>query len=155
MLHLNGSQTHQAHPDHQGFAAPFLTFNCTNEFIPPHPMAGIALLQGFSPTIVPLSLLLFHLRAVFWGLSRPCVLCPAQQEFSCWHSGACGGWMMKRSDLFILGTHDHTWAWKLMALLFPCHCSMLGLNPGPCAHEGCTTKLYERNFKTKVKWVSF
>lgn len=32
---------------------------------------------------------------------------------------------------------------------------MLGLKPGPCAHEGCTTKLYERIFKTKVKWVSF
>lgn len=155
MLHLNGYQTHQAHPDHQGFAAPFLAFNCTNEFIPPHPMAGIALLQGFSPTIVTLSFLLFHLSAVFWGLSRPCVLCPAQQEFNCWHSGACGGWMMIRSDLFILGTHDHTSAWKLMALLFPSHCSMLGLNSGPCAHEGCTTKLYERIFKTQVKWVSF
>lgn len=32
---------------------------------------------------------------------------------------------------------------------------MLGLKPGPCAHEGCTTKLYERILKTKVKWVSF
>lgn len=63
--------------------------------------------------------------------------------------------MMIRSDLFILGTRDHTSAWKLMALLFPSHCSMLGLNSGPCAHEGSTTKLYERIFKTKVKWVSF
>lgn len=92
MLRLNGYQTHQAHTDHQGFAAPFLTFNCTNEFIPPHPMAGITLVQGFSPTIVTLSLLLLHLSAAFfWGHSRPCVLCPAWQEFSCWHSGACGG----------------------------------------------------------------